>query len=162
MRRSLWPNAAIIAVGLWACGCAGPMRAAGGPTKDPKTTHDPNLYLFVDDHWIAKQHGLVRVLNQPRVETAPIIAPDDAMHERDCAWGNVIREQDGRFRLWYTTMMMGHAAGGGHEMAKAGVWGRSDDFSFHPRSAADVRETECMLGRYAESTDGLRWTKPVL
>lgn len=159
MRRSSWIILVpVLGMSAAAAGPDGTVR----PEPSPLTTHDPDLYLFVDDHWIAEQRHLTRVLNQPRVLAEPVIQPDEPLTERDCAWGNVIREPDGRFRLWYTTMMMGHVAGGGHEMAKAGVWGRGDDFSFYPRSAADVRETETMLGKYAESTDGLRWFKPEL
>ncbi|MBC8357036.1 MAG: hypothetical protein H8E66_34125, partial [Planctomycetes bacterium] len=67
----------------------------------PRTTHDANLYLFVDDHWIEKQQGVTRVFNQAQPLDQPIIAPDDPKTETDCAWGNVIREADGKFRLWY-------------------------------------------------------------
>lgn len=129
---------------------------------DPLTTYDPNLYLFVDDHWIAEQIGLVRVLNRPEVLPDPIIWPDDPKTQQDCAWGNVIREPDGRFRLWYCTMAMGANGLGGHEMARAGVWGRGKDFSFYPRSDADLPEVYVMLGKYAESADGVRWLKPEL
>jgi hypothetical protein len=150
--------------------CAGltislPVVHAFQPAKgrsDPLTTHDSNLYLFADDHWIAEQHGLKRVVNRARPLETPIVWPDDPRTETDCAWGNVIREPDGRFRLWYCTMMMGHNADGPHEIAKAGVWGRGDDYSFRPRSAADGRDVESMLGKYAESTDGVHWTKPAL
>jgi hypothetical protein len=161
------PLRSSVAVLLLAVIAAGEVHAATTasrplPSADPVTTHDPALYLFADDHWVAERVNLVRVMKQPQVLPSPIIRPDEPRTERDCAWGNVIREPDGRFRLWYTTMMMGHAAGGGHEMARAGVWGRGEDFSFHPRSAADVRETECMLGKYAESADGIHWTRPRL
>ena len=30
------------------------------------TTHDPGLYLFVDDHWIAEQTGLKRIVNRAK------------------------------------------------------------------------------------------------
>jgi hypothetical protein len=130
--------------------------------RDPLTTHDPNLYLFVDDHWIAEQQGLRRIVNRARPLEKPVIWPDDPKTETDCAWGNVIREPDGRFRLWYCTMMMGHNAGGPHEMARAGVWGKGDDYTFRPRSPTDVRPVETMLGKYAESDDGIHWTKPQL
>jgi hypothetical protein len=105
------------------------------PPKDAltRTTHDPNSYLFVDDHWIEKQEGIQRVYNQARPLDKPIIWPDDPKTETDCAWGNVIRETDGRYRLWYVTMTMGHNNAGPHEIASAGVWGRGDDFTFRPR-----------------------------
>jgi hypothetical protein len=128
----------------------------------PRTTHDPNLYLFVDDHWIARQQGLTRVCNRAQPLEKPIIWPDDPKTETDCAWGNVIREPDGRFRLWYVTMTMGHNGAGPHEIASAGVWGRGDDFAFRPRSDADRPAVESMLGKYAESDDGIHWRKPKL
>jgi len=136
--------------------------AGMGVPQDPLTTWDPNLYLFVDDHWIASQSGLTTVFNQPEIQPQPIIWPDDPKTQQECAWGNVIREPDGRFRLWYVTMAMGARGGGGHEMARAGIWGRGDDYSFHPRAKGDVREIDTMLGKTAESTDGLHWTKPNL
>jgi hypothetical protein len=92
----------------------------------------------------------------------PIIWPDNPETEADCAWGNVIREPDGRFRLWYATMTMGHNGAGPHEIASAGVWGRGDDFTFSPRSESDRPVIESMLGKYAESDDGIHWRKPKL
>lgn len=136
--------------------------AATGWPQDPLTTHDPHLHLLADDHWIVEKSGVERIVNQATPLPEPIVWPDDPAHETDFAWGNVIREPDGRFRLWYGTMMMGEGGAGAHEMAQAGVWGRGDDFSFHPRSANDVREVDTMLGKYAESSDGLRWKKPKL
>lgn len=126
------------------------------------TTHDPGLYLFVDDHWIAEMSGIERIVNRAQPLDEPIVWPDDPRTEADCAWGNVIREPDGRFRLWYATMMMGENGRGPHEIAKAGVWGRGDDYGYYPRSAADGRDVESMLGRYAESDDGIHWTRPNL
>jgi len=128
----------------------------------PRTTHDSSLYLFVDDHWIAHQQGLTRIHNRAQPLEKPVIWPDDPKTETDCAWGNVIREPDGRFRMWYVTMTMGHNGAGPHEIAKAGVWGRGDDFAFRPRSDADRPEVESMLGKYAESDDGIHWRKPKL
>lgn len=126
------------------------------------TLEDERLYLFVDDHWLAEQTGAARVINRAQPLPEPVLWPDDPKTEADCAWGNVIREPDGLFRLWYATMLMGKDGGGPHEMAKAGVWGRGDDFGHHPRSPADGRDVESMLGRYAESADGIHWTKPKL
>lgn len=157
--RALRAATAAAAVAILVVSGAG--RSALGESP-PHTTHDKNLYLLVDDHWIAEQQGLKRIINRAKPLDEPIIWPDDPKTEADCAWGNVIREPDGRFRLWYCTMMMGHTGGGPHEIAKAGVWGRGEDFTFRPRSAADGRDVESMLGRYAESKDGIRWTKPDL
>lgn len=134
----------------------------GVAIEQPATTHDPRLWLFLDDRHLAQQQGLRRVKGQARPLDKPILWPDDPAHEADCAWGNVIREPDGRLRLWYCTLQMGHAGGGPHEIAAAGVWGRGADYSFHPRSDADRPDVESMLGKYAESWDGLHWRKPEL
>lgn len=107
---------------------------------DPATTHDPGLILVVDDRSIARQAGFERVFN--RAVPAPVVALDAPATEADCAWGHVIREPDGRFRMWYGTLMMGQAGKGPHEMAAAGGWGRGDEFTFRPRSPADVRRAE--------------------
>lgn len=131
--------------------------------RDELTSYyDPDLYLVVDDYWISKSENVFRVFNQAEPLPEPIIWPEDPRVESDCAWGSVIREKDGKFRLWYCTMMMGEAGGGPHEMAAAGVWGRGADFTFNPRSKADTPDYESMLGKYAESDDGLKWRKPDL
>ena len=54
---------------------------------DLATTHDPGLYLVVDDHWIAEQAGLKRVVNRARPLPRPIIWPDDPKTEADCSGG---------------------------------------------------------------------------
>jgi len=164
LKRSLAASTAGLAVGPIATAVARTAEDRSGKraVADPLTTYDPNLYLFVNDHWIAGKTGLTRILNQPKVLPTPILWPDDPKTQQDCAWGNVIREPDGRFRFWYVTMAMGVNGLGCHEMARAGVWGRGDDFSFHPRAEGDVPAVETMLGKYAESTDGIHWTKPEL
>ena len=134
----------------------------GVAIDSPRTTHDANLYLFVDDYWIESQPGLTRIDSRARPLDQPIVWPDNPQAETDCAWGNVIREPDGRFRMWYVTMTMGHNGAGPHEIASAGVWGRGDDFTFRPRSDADRPAVESMLGKYAESDDGIHWRKPKL
>lgn len=154
------PMICVVAPLVFLCCTEAEAQRDESPREIPQTTHDPGLYLFVDDHWIAEQRGLRRVVNQAKPREEPIIWPDDPRTETDCAWGNVIREQDGRFRLWYCTMMMGQNARGPHEMAQAEVWGKGDDYEFRPRSPADVRDVETMLGKYAESDDGLHWKKP--
>ena len=92
--------------------------------RDPLTAYDPHRYLLADDHWISEQSGLRRVVNQAQPLAEPIVWPDNPRTETDCAWGNVIREPDGHFRLWYATMMMGQNGGGPHEMAHRclGTW----------------------------------------
>ena len=66
----------------------------------------------------------------------------------------MIREPDGRFRLWYATMLMGHGGHGPHEMAKAGVWGRETTSTTIPA----VRPTDAMSSRcWAAMRNPSRW-----
>ena len=74
------------------------------------------------------------------------------------AWGNVIREEDGRLRLWYFSYLTK-----GHDMGRAGVWGRGTEYGFFPQGIrAECPMTHHALGMYAESTDGFNWEKPNL
>ena len=179
-RRNMLKRSLLLAVGIPALRTS---ILAGSEKKkidaDPVTTFDPHLYLFADDHWIAESTGLERIINRAQPLDEPVVWPDDPWTEADAAWGNVIRESDGRFRMFYNTALMGHSGPawvlskaighggrphdvGGHEMARAGVWGRGSDYALHPRSIHDVPLEQISLGKYAESTDGMRWTKPSL
>ena len=65
--------------------------------------YDPDLHLFVDDDRIHQIINLRRVLNRPAFTPEPVVQ-GDAEWELGCgivAWGSVIREEDGRLRLWY-------------------------------------------------------------
>ena len=166
-----------VAAGIcWTSVCCGLTHAQSRTSSPcfPQTTHDSDLLLFVDDHWIAEQQGLRRVVNHAQPQSEPIIWPDDPRTETDCAWGNVIREQDGRFRLWYCTMTMGHNAGGPHEMAAAKVWGKGDDYAFpsgggdrllivpdqrHRRWMAYVRAGGWSYPTFSYGSDLVKWSE---
>lgn len=67
--------------------------------------HDPYLHLFVDDTEIDHSKNLERVLNRLRRHPEPVL--DASLHiegGRSQAWGSVIRESDGLFRMWYIGM----------------------------------------------------------
>ena len=53
--------------------------------NDSLTTFDPNLYLFVDNYWIAESMGIVRIMNHPQILPEPIISPDNPRTQRECA-----------------------------------------------------------------------------
>lgn len=117
---------------------------------------DPSLHLFVDDHHVRNTFGLAREffallkLERPIVEDIP---------ERLACWACVLREPDGRFRMWYQSVYGRPAS----EMAAAGVWGREREFGFFPeRHTAAVPETQLSVVSYAESEDGLAWHRPDL
>ena len=64
---------------------------------------DPNLHLFVDDWEIHQIINLQRVVNRPEMWPEPVVVADQPW-ESGCeiaAWGSIIREESGLFRLWY-------------------------------------------------------------
>ena len=114
-------------------------------------------HLFVDDEEIHQTFGTWRVLNQPTKLPGPLITSGEP-GRGVAAWGNAIREEDGRLRLWYLSYLTK-----GHDMGRAGVWGRGTEYGFFPQGMpGECPITHHSLGMYAESTDGLTWEKPNL
>ena len=97
--------------------------------------HDPNLHLFVDDQEIHQIINLRRMLNVPAKHPEPAVIADQPWEKNTTgivAWGSVLREPDGRLRVWYQL-----------------------------NEATEIaRQSQCVC--YAESDDGLHWHKPVL
>jgi len=105
------------------------------PNRDPQNHHDTHLHLFVDDAEIALMQNVVRVVNQLRKHPAPVLVADRPWEgDRAQAWGSVIQEPNGRFRMWYFAMNTER---------------RRDELD---------RGGYC----YAESRDGIHWEKPGL
>jgi len=90
---------------------------------------------MVDDAEIQRSENLARVINKPTKHPEPVLVSDKPWEgDRAQAWGSVILEPDGLFRMWY--------------------------FAFNtsvPRSPID-----CGGYCYAESRDGIYWEKPNL
>jgi len=122
----------------------------------PPSLHDPALHLFVDDRHVRNLFAMKRVFGRPRK------IPEPAMEDiegRLVAWGSALQEPDGRFRLWYQSIISESP----HELATAGVWGRGDNYGFFPsRHPGAAREWQTSVISYAESADGLHWRKPEL
>lgn len=90
--------------------------------------------LFVDDRFIAESQGTQLVMNPPVQHPEPVLVGDRPWEALGInGYNTVLRESDGRFRLWYGAMM------------KAGL----------PQEGA-------IHLAYAESADGLHWEKPTL
>lgn len=118
--------------------------------------YDPSLHLFVDDDHIRNYFALQRIFGTLEKHPEPVLAD---IPGRQVAWGSVVQEADGRFRLWYQSVCESSP----HEMSNAGVYGRGDEFGFFPeRFPAAVRATQTSVISYAESEDGLIWVKPDL
>ena len=118
--------------------------------------HDPSLHLFVDDVHIRNTLAMKREFFAPaRQEEAAF----DDVEGRAVAWGCAMRDVDGRFRCWYQSCVLGNV----HEMAAAGVWGRGQDYGYHPERFPNAcPETQTSVLSYAESEDGFAWHKPGL
>ena len=98
---------------------------------------DATRQLFLDDYLIASTKGLIRRVHQPTKHPAnPLISPDKPWEATGCVNQIILRdEKTGRFRMWYNGLK-----------------------SFPLPSGTQVRFPTC----YAESDDGIRWTKPEL
>lgn len=92
-------------------------------------------FLFVDDRWIARTYQVVRVVPPPLKEkNNPVLVPDRPWEGKDIyVYGTVLLEQ-GKFRMWYQIYNSSEPAGSRFQTAVA----------------------------YAESKDGIRWTKPMM
>lgn len=118
--------------------------------------NDPSLRLFVDDHHIRTIFGLRREFGKLEKHPGPLL---EDIPGRLACWACVLREPDGRYRMWYQSVVSVSV----HDMARAGAWGRGDEFGFFPeRFPGAVRETQTSVISYAESDDGIRWRKPGL
>ena len=103
--------------------------------RDPQDHSDPNLHLLVDDHEIARSENVSRVLNRMKKHPSPVLVADRPWEgERAQAWGSVIQEPDGLFRMWY--------------------------FAFNTERRWDELDRGGYC--YAESRDGIHWSKPDL
>ncbi len=98
--------------------------------------------LFLDDHGIERLEGLRRVVNPPqRHPQNPLIKPDTPW-ERGCqVYGTALHdEQAKRFKIWYLT---GPKDRGLKPLVVNGI----------------ERPPHTTLVAYAESVDGVKWTK---
>ncbi|MDA1052885.1 MAG: hypothetical protein O3C40_20730 [Planctomycetota bacterium] len=91
-----------------------------------------NKVMFVDHEFIAKSDGVRLKLHPPRKTGERLVESEHPWESATLNWFSVLRDED-RYRMWY-------------ECYDVEGWPTADDTSF------------C----YAESTDGIRWTKPKL
>ena len=56
--------------------------------RDPQDHHDPQLHLMVDDHEIAEQKHVKRIMNRVKKHPRPVLMADRPWEgERAQAWG---------------------------------------------------------------------------
>ena len=102
------------------------------PPADPVRSIGANKVLFVDHEFIAKSESVRLKLHPPRKTGERLIASERPWESATVNWFSVLRDGD-KYRMWY-------------ECYDVEGWPTADDTSF------------C----YAESNDGIHWTKPNL
>lgn len=114
-----------------------PVRATPPPAEPLDIGHDPQFVFdlhVVDTTWGLKPKGepVLRVMHQAKKHAAnPVITGDDPSH----LWA--LREDDGRFRMWYQANVKTLAVSAGKGIYTTKI-------------------------AYAESKDGIHWEKPAL
>ena len=147
--RSFCPRSVLAALagsllpfaGSSAAGAAGAPGISLGEFTGPKAT-----LLAIDDYALPLRKDLCYYLSTPTVRTEPVLTPSrDHPHATDTAlancYGTVLRE-NGKFRMWYYGM-------------------ESVPSELHQGSGLRAAHHEGPVC-YAESVDGLHWTKPNL
>lgn len=93
-----------------------------------------NKYLFVDDSWISSSYAVNREMHVPvKAAENPLVVADKPWEGGVNCFGTVLYDE-GKFRMWYQI--------------------------YNGKEKKDLRFAT-MVG-YAESTDGIKWTKPEL
>ena len=104
--------------------------------------------LFIDGHFVERMDGLRCVLHQPEdIGSNPVIVPEHPWEHRRIPYGSVLWFPDeGKFKCWYLTL---------------NIYDSRPGFRGY-RKEHHVPINEAAFICYAESTDGVTWTKPEL
>lgn len=136
-----------------AAGEAAPQPAAASAASREASMHDPALHLFVDDYHIRNAFAMKRVFGKLDKQPHPLV--EDLPDRRAC-WATVMRDADGKFRMWYESVYR-------HTLSASGVWGRGEENGYFPdRHPQAIPETQFACIGYAQSDDGVTWTMPRL
>ncbi len=158
----------------WACsrmpvmgGAAGSSRAGSPEVVKRNQVQDPPTFLFpatgvrvggravllaIDDASFPLKRNLCLYLSKPMVRREPVLTPSrDNPNSPDCLaahfYGTVLFD-GGKYRMWYYPCHIG----------------RNPDWSPELKAQAERWRDSVIPGPlcYAESTDGIQWTKPSL
>ena len=104
--------------------------------------------LFIDDHLVESMDGLQRRLHQPQdIDANPVIVPEHPWEHRRIPFGSVLWFPcEGKFKCWYLAMNIYDS--------RPGFRG------YRKEHHIPIHEAACIC--YAESRDGVKWTKPGL
>ena len=134
----------LLALTLIPYSLAAPIAIAQHAAEAP-TVKQGVRQLFLDDGGVAEMTGVVRVVHPPeRHPKNPVVVPDTPWESRCQVYGTAcFDEQAGLFKLWYLTT--------------------PKDRDMRPLVVGDhERAPHTTLAAYAESKDGVTWTKPKL
>jgi hypothetical protein len=134
--------------------------------------------LFVDDALIASKQGVTRTLHPGVKHAAPVMAPDadkpwehggEDQSRRVHLYGTVMYDAAVRkYRMWYMCRMGPRSPGQGHHVPGLYIPRADRNPSTHMGAERDAHGRKFLdndrgdLTCYAESDDGLTWTKPNL
>ena len=117
-----------------------PLTAKGQTAATDFPVYNPSRHLLVDDEQIADMRGCTRNVGRPYIHPEPVLVADQPweIDRSTCAYVNsaMYDPEKKRFRLWYTAI----------------------DFRGWEKDRTKVGNFLC----YAESEDGIHWTKPNL
>lgn len=118
-----------------------PTSAESPPSRD---SHQ----LFIDDNFVASMDGLKRTLHQPKdIDANPLIVPEHPWEHRRIPYGSVLWFPDeAKFKCWYVAMNIYDSRPGGR--------------GYRKEHHVPIHEAAFIC--YAESRDGVKWTKPEL
>ena len=105
--------------------------------------------LFIDDAFIASKTSVSLTMNPPYQDHEPVFLPETPWEYRIHPYATVLRE-DGTFRLWYLAYEWDPPSG-----VELPVAGKASD-------AKDFWRYTARRTCYAESRDGMHWTRPNL
>ena len=101
--------------------------------KAPLPAPQKDWYLSADDTWLESAEGMRRIVEPPRKRQSPVIVSEAPWEQNPYLFGSVLYDQkDQKFKMWYMSYNRGRP----------------------------VKLRTPIL--YAESDDGLKWTKPRL
>lgn len=106
------------------------------------------LQLFIDNESVESLHALRRTLHQPRdIDANPVIVPEHPWEHRRIPFGSVVWiPEEEQFKCWYLAM---------------NIYDSRPGFRGY-RKQHHVPIHEAAFLCYAESQDGINWTKPEL
>ena len=139
---------------------------------------NPGTHLFIDDELIASKHGVKRTLNPCVKHEVPVLEPDpnnlwehggpDQSRRVQLYGTTMYDEAYGKYRLWYMCRMGPHWRFKANEIPGLYIPRPDRDPSTYRGKSQDkygrkfVENDRGDLTCYAESTDGLTWSKPNL